>query len=77
MIEPTSLPLMVGILTGLMWVPLAGMLGHWIGLFHGVGRTLLVLGAWSLFPADRFVVIPAVIVAVYLVTLYVLTTRGP
>lgn len=75
MIEPTSLPLTVGILTGLMWVPLAGLLQHWVGLFHGVGRTVLVLAAWYAFPADRFVAVPAVIVAVYLVTIRVLATR--
>lgn len=75
MIEPTSLPLTVGILAGLMWVPFSWMIQHWIGLFHGIARTVLVVAAWYLFPQQRFVVIPGVIVAVYLVTIYVLLKR--
>ena len=75
MIEPTSLPLTVGILAGLMWIPFSWMIGHWIGLFHGIARTILVLAAWYVFPAQRFVVIPAVIVAVYIVTIVVLARR--
>jgi hypothetical protein len=75
MIEPTSLPLTVGILAGLMWVPFSWMIQHWVGLFHGITRTVLVLAAWYLFPAHRFVVIPAVIVAIYLVTIYALMAR--
>ena len=75
MIEATSLPLTVGILAGLMWVPFSWMIQHWVGLFHGITRTVLVVAAWYLFPEYRFVVIPAVIVAIYLVTIYVLLTR--
>ncbi|MGE3507485.1 MAG: hypothetical protein AB7N65_01205 [Vicinamibacterales bacterium] len=74
-IEPTSLPLTVGILAGLMWVPFSWMIQHWVGLFHGITRTMLVLAAWYLFPAQRFVVIPAVIVVIYLMTIYLLVTR--
>lgn len=73
--DHTSLPLSVGILTGLMWVPLSWIIQHWIGIFHGVARTLLIVSAWYLFPEQRFVVIPAVIVAVYLVTIAVLENR--
>lgn len=75
LIEPTSLPLSVGILTGLMWLPVSGMIQHWIGLFHGVTRTGLIVAAWYVFPEHRFVVVPGVIVAVYLVTIYVLQAR--
>ena len=74
-IEPTSVPLSVGILSGLMWVPLSWMMQHWIGLFHGISRTVLVLVAWYLFPEDRFVVISGVIVVIYLISIYVLLTR--
>lgn len=35
----------------------------------------LVVVAWYLFPGHRFVVIPAVIVLIYLVTIYVLLKR--
>lgn len=73
--DPTSLPLSVGILTGLMWIPLSGLMGHWIGLFHGIARTVGVLAAWLLLPDARFVVIPAVIVAIYLVSIVVLQRR--
>jgi hypothetical protein len=75
LIEPTSLPLTVGILTGLMWVPLSGMIQHWVGIFHGVTRTVAIVTAWYLFPRHRFVAIPAVIVVIYLATIYVLAGR--
>lgn len=75
MVEPTSLPLTVGILAGLMWVPFSWLIQHRIGLFHGIARTVLIVAAWYLFPDHRFVVIPAVIVAIYLVTIYVLVKR--
>ncbi|HEY8586963.1 MAG TPA: hypothetical protein VIL60_09595 [Rhodanobacter sp.] len=71
----TSLPLSVGILSGLMWIPLSWVIQHWIGLFHGLGRTVLVLAAWYVFPQHRFVVIPLVIVAIYLITIRVLEMR--
>lgn len=71
----TSLPLSVGILTGLMWLPVSWIIRHWIGIAHAVGRTVLVLAAWYLFPTQRFVVIPAVIVAVYVFTMMVLESR--
>jgi uncharacterized protein DUF7010 len=77
MVLPTSLPLSVGILAGLMWVPFSWMIQHWIGLFHGIARTTLIVVAWYLFPRHRFVVIPAVIVGVYLFSIVVLIRRRP
>lgn len=71
----TSLPLTVGILTGLMWLPLSWIIRHWIGVFHAVGRTVLVTATWYLFPDDRFVAVPLVIVGMYLVTIAVLEQR--
>jgi hypothetical protein len=41
-------------------------------VFIGTGLIVLV---WYLFPDDRFVSVPAVIVAVYLVTIHVLVRR--
>ena len=73
--DPTSAPLSVGILSGLMWIPFSAMIEHWVGLFHGITRTVLVLVAWYEFPTHRYVVIPAVIIAIYLVTIYLLATR--
>lgn len=75
LVDPTSLPLTVGILAGLMWIPFSWIIGHWVGVFHGVSRTVLVLAAWYTFPEARFVVIPAIIVAVYMVTILVLARR--
>jgi hypothetical protein len=75
MIEPTSLPLSVGILAGLMWLPFSWIIQHWVGQFHAFARTALVTIAWYVFPEQRFMVIPAVIVVVYLVTIYLLATR--
>jgi len=71
----TSLPLSVGILSGLMWLPFSWIIGHWIGTFHTLARTALVTASWYLFPAFRFVAVPAVIVAVYAVTIVVLEAR--
>lgn len=71
----TSIPLSVGILTGLMWVPMSWALQHWVGIFHGVTRTLLIVVAWYAFPDDRFVVIPAIVVLMYLITIPVLHKR--
>lgn len=71
----TSLPLTVGTLTGLMWLPISWVVQHYVGLFHAVVRTLLVALVWSLFPQHRFVAVPAVIVAVYLVTIVMLEQR--
>ncbi len=75
LIEPTSLPLSLGILAGLMWVPFSWMIQHWVGLFHGITRTILVVAAWYVYPEHRFVAIPGVIVFIYVITLYVLATR--
>jgi hypothetical protein len=74
-VEPSSLPLSVGVLAGLMWVPFSWMIQHWIGLFHGIARTVLVVAVWYMFPARRFVAVPVVIVVIYLISIYVLATR--
>ena len=73
--DPTSLPLTLGILSGMMWVPFSWMIRHWIGLVHGIARTGLVVAAWYVFPEQRFVVVPGVIVTIYLFTIAVLATR--
>ena len=73
--DHTSLPLSVGILAGLMWIPFSALVSHWVGYFHAGARTVLCLAAWYLYPTQRFLVIPIVIVAVYLVTILVLEKR--
>lgn len=71
----TSLPLSVGILTGLMWLPVSWIIDHWVGIFHAIVRTISVLALWYLFPEQRFVLIPLAIVILYLITIYVLKNR--
>ncbi|MHB1764560.1 MAG: DUF7010 family protein [Gammaproteobacteria bacterium] len=74
-IDVSAAPLAVGILAGLMWIPLSWIIQHWIGYLHGISRTLLIVVAWYLFPAHRFVVIPAIIVLLYFFSLSVLWKR--
>lgn len=74
-VDYTSLPMTVGILTGLMWVPVSWLLDHWVGLFHATVRTGGAVAVWYLLPGQRFVAIPVLIVAVYLVTMGVLEAR--
>jgi hypothetical protein len=74
-VDYTSLPLTVGILAGLMWIPFSWIIQHWVGIFHTVTRTVLVTAAWYLAPHGRFVVIPAIIAGVYVVTIFILERR--
>lgn len=73
--DVTSLPLGVGVLTGLMWVPMSWFTRHWVGYFHAGVRTALVTALWFALPGQRFVTIPFAIVAVYAVTIAVLEAR--
>lgn len=71
----TSLPLTVGILTGLMWLPFSWIIQHWVGIFHTLSRTAAVLILWYALPQHRFVAIPFAIVVIYVVTIYLLRNR--
>ncbi|MCB1554278.1 MAG: hypothetical protein KDJ14_10785 [Xanthomonadales bacterium] len=71
----TSVPLTFGILSGLMWLPLSWIIRHWVGAFHAFSRTALVMVAWYLWPEQRFVSIPLVIVTIYAVTIWALWRR--
>ncbi|GET20334.1 DUF7010 family protein [Prolixibacter denitrificans] len=75
LIDYTSLPMTIGILTGLMWVPFSWMIKHWVGIFHSVVRTVLVVALWYLLPEYRFVAIPFAIVLIYIITLFILKNR--
>ena len=75
MVEPTSLPLTVGILAGLMWIPFSWIIQHWVGYFHGIVRTVLLVAAYFAFPEQRFVVLPFIVVAVYAITITALLLR--
>jgi hypothetical protein len=75
MVDYSSLPMSVGILTGLMWLPFSWIIKHWVGIFHTLSRTVLVLALWYLLPELRFVAIPFAIVLIYIVTLLILNKR--
>ena len=78
LIERSSLPLSVGILTGLMWVQFSGFTSHWIGYAHAASRTLVVLLLWYSFPDSRYIAVPLGVVAIYLMTIVLLINRtGP
>jgi len=74
-IAPATLPLSIGILTGLMWMPLSWAIEHWVGYFHTLARTLGIVLAWYLFPDARIEAISTVIVVIYVVSLIVLERR--
>jgi len=71
----SSLPLTVGILTGLMWLPFSWIINHWVGIFHALARTVLVLLLWYLLPEFRFVAIPFGIALIYITTILILKNR--
>jgi len=75
LVDHTSLPLTVGVLTGLMWLPFSWIIQHWVGVFHSVVRTVLILALWYAFPQQRFVVIPFAIVVVYAFTIAIFEQR--
>lgn len=75
LVDHTSLPLSVGILTGLMWLPISWIIQHWIGLVHGIVRTFAVSLVWYLFPEYRFLAVSVTIVLLYVFAIAVLETR--
>lgn len=72
LIEITSLPLTIGIISGLMWLPFSWVIQHWVGVFHAISRTSLILIAWYMFPAYRFVIIPLIIFFIYCISIFIL-----
>lgn len=70
-----SLPMSVGILTGLMWLPFSWIIAHWVGIFHSIVRTILILLAWFIAPEQTYVLVPAIIVIIYIVSIAVLELR--
>jgi hypothetical protein len=75
LLDYSSLPLTVGILTGSMWLPISWIIDHWVGIFHAIARTALVVVLWYVLPQYRFVAIPFAIVAIYIVTIAILMNR--
>lgn len=74
-LDYSSLPLTVGILTGLMWLPFSWIINHWVGIFHTLTRTTIVLLLWYAMPEHRFITIPFAIVLIYIVTILILKRR--
>ena len=75
LLDYSSLPMTVGILTGTMWLPFSWIIKHWVGVFHTLSRTIIVLVLWYILPEYRFVAIPFAIVLIYIVTLIILKNR--
>ncbi|MFA7448932.1 MAG: hypothetical protein WCY77_10880 [Weeksellaceae bacterium] len=75
MVDYSSLPLSVGILTGLMWLPFSWIVKHWVGIFHALVRVVVVFALWYLLPEHRFIAIPFGIVLIYILTLLILRNR--
>ncbi len=75
LVDYTSISLSVGILTGLMWLPVSWIIKHWVGIFHTSVRTAGILAFWYALPEYRFVAIPFFIVLVYCITLIILNGR--
>src|SRR5690554_1423473 len=75
LVDYTSLPMSVGILTGLMWLPFSWIINHWVGIFHALFRTVLVLVLWYVLPEHRFVAIPFAIAFIYIITIVILKNR--
>lgn len=75
LLDYESLPMTIGILTGLMWIPFSWIIKHWVGFFHTLVRIALVVSLWYLFPNARFTVIPAAIILVYILTILILEVR--
>ena len=75
LLDYSSLPMTVGILTGTMWLPFSWIINHWVGIFHTLSRTIIVLVLWYILPEYRFVAIPFAIVLIYMVTLIILKNR--
>ena len=75
LVDYTSLPMSVGILTGLMWLPFSWIIKHWVGVFHTLLRTVVVLLLWYIFPDQRFVAIPFAIVLIYILTFIIFYFR--
>lgn len=73
--QPRAVTLGLGILSVLAWTTFSWITQHWVGYFHAVARTVLVLAGWLLFPAHHFQVVPAIIVALYAFTILVLEKR--
>ncbi|GAB2704663.1 hypothetical protein Q4574_16780 [Aliiglaciecola sp. 3_MG-2023] len=73
--ENESIPMSVGILAGLMWMPLSWAIQHWVGYFHAITRTIGIVTCYFVAPEHVFVTVPAVIVVIYMISIYIQEKR--
>ena len=73
--SPTFVPLSLGVGLGLHWIIYSWIVQHPVGIIHAVLRTVLILLAWLAFPESRLLVVSIVVVFVYAVSIYQMTTR--
>lgn len=70
---PALFPLTVGIAFGLHWIVFSWSIGHPVGLIHTGLRTILVLAAWLLFPAERMGAVCAAVAFCYFLSVWQLS----
>ena len=76
-VEPTLIPLTLGISLGLHWIVFSWIIGHPVGTVHAVARTALVTIAWWLFPGYAVSAVAAAVVISYIYSVVVLRRRPP
>jgi hypothetical protein len=72
---PAFVPLSVGVGLGLHWIVYSWIVRHPVGYIHAVLRTLGLLCAWLLVPANSVTACALVICAVYGLSLYLMASR--
>ena len=73
--SPTFVPLSLGVGLGLHWIVYSWIVQHPVGIIHAILRTVLILLAWLAFPESRLLAVSVVVVFVYAVSIYQMTTR--
>ena len=58
-----------------MWLPISWIIQHWVGVVHGVLRTVLVVAVWYVFPEQRFLAVSLVIIVLYIGAISILEVR--
>jgi hypothetical protein len=70
-----SIPFTLAVLSGLMWLPVSTLIGHWVGYVHTLLRVGLCTLAWYLAPEHSFVLQPMIVVLCYVVSIVGLERR--
>ena len=56
-------------------IPFSWIIKHWVGIFHSVLRTIVILVLWYMLPDYKFIAIPFAIVVIYIITMIILKKR--